>query len=74
MMSKASTNRQIMDAAWDEVFDLKARIAENEALRKARFAWSNPDGRESIDMAIGEVIGLLVIAAITGLMMGWIGA
>lgn len=33
MMSKASTNRQIMDAAWDEVFDLKARIAANEAER-----------------------------------------
>lgn len=73
-MSKASTNRQIMDAAWDEVFDLRARIAENETLRKARFAWGNPEGRDSIRMTPAEKIGLLAIALMLGLMMGWIGA
>lgn len=73
-MSKASTNRQIMDAAWDEVFDLRARIAEAEALRKARFAWANPDGRESIRMTTAEKTGLLAIALMLGLMMGWIGS
>ena len=60
--------------AWNDAVSFKVRIEARETLRKAHFAWANPDGRESIDMAIGEVIGLLVIAAITGLMMGWIGA
>ncbi len=69
-----TSHRQIMDAAWDEVFDLKARIQQSETVRKARFAWANPEGRESIRMTRGEVIGLLVIAGLTGLMMGWIGA
>lgn len=73
-MSKASTNRQIMDAAWDEVIDLKARIAENETLRKARFAWANPDGRESIPMSGAAKVGLLAIALMLGLVMGGIWA
>lgn len=32
-MSKASTNRQIMDAAWDEVIDLKAECGRREEAR-----------------------------------------
>lgn len=69
-----TSHRQIMDAAWDEVFNLKARIEQSETLRKAGFALTNPKGRNAIRMTPGEVIALVVIAGLTGLMMGWIGA
>lgn len=55
---------------WAEAMAWKADCDARETLRKARFAWGNPAGRESIPMSRATKVALMAISLMLGLAMG----
>lgn len=55
---------------WADAMAWQAECDARETLRKARFAWGNPAGREGVPMTRVEKLALLAVSLTLGLAMG----